>query len=197
MDIMTAAEARVRRIVVLVAALLLPMPAGAADVCFPAAAGVDSSTMQWCCKHLAAAGLGELAGDATYRFICLPTWSAPRIVTIESRPEGRFATGIVLSGSGGYEPGTVAKRTHRRLSASEWRRLEERLEKAGMWEPDQPDDRLVMDGAQWILEGRAGGRYRLHDLQSPDPERSSQYIKVCTYLLELAKIKPSLAELYH
>ena len=177
-------------------ALVLGVLAAEPGGCFPAEAGVDAFRTEWYCKHLTAAGLGQLATDPGIRFTYLPTFQAPRVVTVEMTSEGAVATGIVLSGRGGYAPGSVAKRTRTLLKPDEWKLLQQRLEDAGMWEAAVKQSSIGLDGSQWILEGRRSGTYRLHDLWSPDRKDYPQYVNACVYLLELAGITSQADEIY-
>jgi hypothetical protein len=164
--------------------------------CFPDEAALDPFLVDWYCKHLNAAGPGQLGPGPSYRFTYLPSFDAPRIVTVAREAHQLVVRGIVLSGKGGYEPGKIATNTRRVLSPGEWQLLQQRLENAGMWEPTDINDANGVDGARWILEGRRDGTYRLHDVWSPAPKRFPQFVKACVYLLELADIKPASSELY-
>src|SRR6185295_8812909 len=121
--------------------VLVPGPLPAAESCFPPDAPVDPFHRSWYCKHLAAGGLGLLAGDLAFRFIHLPTFDPPRVVTVTVESGTPVVVGIVLGGAGGYEPGQPKQRTRRVLKADEIRLLMQRLENAGVWEPPDTDVR--------------------------------------------------------
>jgi len=176
--------------------VLVPGPLPAAESCFPPDAPVDPFHRSWYCKHLAAGGLGLLAGDLAFRFIHLPTFDPPRVVTVTVESGTPVVVGIVLGGAGGYEPGQPKQRTRRVLKADEIRLLMQRLENAGVWEPPDTDVRTGVDGSRWILEARKNGRYQLHDVWSPDARTFPQFVKVATYMLELAGITPEEGKLY-
>lgn len=183
---------------VLVLILLLPMLSCAqssAD-CFPPEARLDKFRSDWFCRQLTAAKEARLAGEPSYRFSYIPSFHATRIVVAFKEEGHPVVVGKVLSGKGGYEAGTLAQTTRRALSADEWRRLEQRLENAGLWEPPDRDDRVGADGAEWIVEGRKGGRYSFHVVWSPTEGTFPQYRKVCSYMLELAGISPAAQDLY-
>jgi hypothetical protein len=169
-----------------------PTPAA----CFPSEAAVDEFRADWYCGQLAAAGLGMLTGDPSFRLTYLPSFNASRFVVVTMEAGRPVVRGVVLTGRGGYEPGKVARSTRRVVTSEEWRLLRQRLDNAGMWESTDTNDSSGVDGAQWILEGQKDGKYRLHDVWSPTAERFPQYVKVCLYMLELAGIKPSDEELY-
>src|SRR5262245_33711717 len=97
----------------------------------------------------------------------MPSFHATRVVVAFLEAGKPVIVGKVLSGKGGYEPGTLVRTTKRALNPDEWRLLQQRLENAGLWESTDRDDRLGVDGAQ-----------------------------ACVFMLELAGIKPPSEELY-
>jgi hypothetical protein len=145
---------------------------------------------------LAAAGLGTLTSDPGFRFTYLPSFHAARIVSVALETGRPVVRGFVLTIPNGLQPGKVARQTHRVLTTEQWRLLQQRLENAGLWESTDTNDVSGVDGAQWLLEGRRGGEYRLHDVFSPTTERFPQYVKACRYMMELAGMTPPDAELY-
>jgi hypothetical protein len=181
----------------LTAALLLVSPATTPKPsCFPSEASVDAFRTVWYCGQLGAAQEGRLTGDPSYRFAYIPSFHATRVVLVFMDAGRRVVVGKVLGGRGGYAPGRIARTTRREITADEWQLLEQRLENAGFWEPPEKDARMGVDGAEWVLEGRKQGRYRLNDVWSPDESTFPQFRKACTYMLDLAGIKPSPDELY-
>jgi hypothetical protein len=164
--------------------------------CFPKEAGVDEFRADWYCGELGAAGFGPLIGDPSYRFTYLPSFHASRFVAVGLESGQPVVRGVVLTRERMDQPGKVSRRTRRVLTHEEWQILLQRLQNAGMWEPTDKNDSSGVDGAQWLLEGRQDGKYRLHDVWCPSPARFPQYVKVCLYMLELARIKPPEEELY-
>jgi hypothetical protein len=109
------------------------------------------------------------------------------------------AIGKVLNGHGGYAPGRLVQSTKRVLTSEEWRLLDQRMENAGLWEspPDKDkDDRIGVDGAEWVVEGRRGNNYQFRSVWSPDDSSFPQYRKACEYLLTIAGIHPGSKALY-
>lgn len=181
----------------LIGLVLSMLSAMTAEVgCLPAEAGVDQFKLGWFCKQLNAAQERQLAGDPAYRFAYIPSFHPTRVAVAFLEAGKPVVVGKILSGKGGHEPGTLVRTTRRSLSADEWRLLEQRLQNAGLWEETDRDDRLGLDGAQWVLEGRRHGRYKFHDVWSPDDSTHPQYRKACAFMLELAGIKPPDEELY-
>ena len=162
--------------------------------CFPAEAHLDEFRTQWYCAHVLAGGQSRLAGDKAYRFIYLPTFDHPRIVTLSQHGADWIIAGRVLSGRGGYQPGKVSRSTERKLSTAEARLLEQRLQNAAVWGPDSVRDDRGLDGSMWLLEAKNGPRYLLHEVWSPRDNTFPQYRKACAYMLELAGVMPESDE---
>jgi len=162
--------------------------------CFPQEAHLDDFRTQWYCAQLLASGQSRLAGGKAYRFTYLPTFHHPRVVTLSQHGEEWIVSGRVLSGQGGYQPGKVSRSTERTLSTTEVRLLEQRLENAGVWEPDSAQENRGLDGSIWLLEARNGPRYVLHEVWSPRDNTFPQYRKACAYMLELAGVLPGADE---
>jgi hypothetical protein len=138
----------------------------------------------------------------TYRFLWLRSFHHPvsvRVVCIDNACE---LTGLRTDGQGGYAPGSVVERKTRRLSDAEIVSFREMLARAEFWRP-QPvddrigDDRIVLDGAQWILEGRRGQTYHLRDVWSP--EKSGPYAvfrELCLHLVRLSGLAVRQDDIY-
>ncbi|HEV2748312.1 MAG TPA: hypothetical protein VGW34_13565 [Allosphingosinicella sp.] len=132
----------------------------------------------WYSRQLAAAGEPPLypasqaarpAGAATLRFTWLRSFHAPIVVRIEtSGPNTHRLIAKQLSGAGGYDPGKVAKKIERPLTAAEAKRLRAALESRSVFEIPPDPCGGGCDGAQWIFEAAEGRRYRFVDLWTPD-----------------------------
>lgn len=135
---------------------------------------VDDFQREWYSKHLmvmAEMTLPEGPGE-TYRFLWLRSFHHPiavRLVCIEKACE---LTGLRTDGKGGYEPGSVVERKTRSLSDGEVARFREMVARMQFWRPQPSDDRIGLDGAHWILEGRRGQAYHLWDVWSPEDVRA-------------------------
>ena len=193
--------AAVGALLILLAASGEPRPNAAPSAvpnCFPAEAHVDEFRTHWFCAHLLAAGEGKLQGEETYRFTYLPTFHHPRVVRVTHGSSGWTLRAVVLSGQGGYKPGNVARSAERKLTQAKARLLLQRLEDAGVWEPDPVQKEVGLDGSMWLLEAKRGVRYQFHEVWSPEANTAPQYRKACEYMLELAGVlpEPKEGELY-
>ena len=156
---------------------------------------VDDFVAGWYSTHLRAMSEPSLkdavGGDATvYRFLWLRTWGQPIAVRIERRGETRTLTAVRLDGAGGYDPGAEVERVSRALTEAEWQAAVSAIDAASFATlPTSADTGL--DGAQWVLEGVVGGRYRLVDRWSPTPDGPhAAFRAACTQLLTLSGIDP-------
>ena len=118
--------------------------------------------------------------DESYRFVWLRTFHAPIAIHVWRTRTRHFISVKRLNGRGGYEPGTVDLYWARPLSENEWDGFMMHLEHSEYWLLPTENDRMLTDGAQWIMEGYREGRYHVVDRQSPDP---SAYRDACMYLL--------------
>lgn len=182
------------------AILLLAAAEAGAPVasCFPKVAMLDEFRYQWYCKQLQAMGERELASGAeSYRFLYLRTFDAPISVRVQRIGDRWLLVARVLSGKGGYDPGTVVKRVDRELSTEEIGALQRRLRGADFWgEPWVTQKELGVDGGQWIFEGRRGAEYRLLDIWSPEHIDYRLFRELCLYFLDRAGVRPTEEDIY-
>jgi hypothetical protein len=163
--------------------------------CFPSEASLDDFRMKWYCRQLAAASEGRIDSAVLYRFSYIPSFDPTRVAVVTLEDGRPFIAGKVLSGHGGYDPGTLSRTTKRELRPEELRLLEQRLENAEVWGAAFTDDRRGLDGAEWIFEGKRQGKYYFHDVWSPGTD-FPQYRKAAAYMLELAGVQPTDRDLY-
>jgi hypothetical protein len=169
---------------------------GYAD-CFPKTAALDPFKLDWYCGQLQALGEGELrAGGEAYRFIYLRSFDPALSVRVHRVGDRWLMFGTVLTGPGGDQPGVVGRRVARELSRQEIDALRLHLDKADFWGDTWVTSHPGLDGAQWVLEGRRGSDYRLHDVWSPAGEGYRRYRELCLQFLGLAGLTPSEDRLY-
>lgn len=125
----------------------------------------------WYGHHLRAAGEAPLfeATGPTLRFTWLRTFHAPVVIRLDTAADGTVTmTATELSGHGGYEPGTVARRIERRLSATEAAALTQVVGETAVLQQAAGACDIGLDGARWIVESVGPGGYRFVDRQSPE-----------------------------
>jgi hypothetical protein len=109
-------------------------------------------------------------GKETYRFTWLPSFHSTVVVRIDTDTSGLYLTAKIESGAGGYDPGRLARDTTFRLSETHASQFGELLLSTGFWRQPTvppPGGGMGVDGAQWIYEGVANGRYHVVDRWSP------------------------------
>jgi hypothetical protein len=124
----------------------------------------------WYGGHLRAAGEAPLfrMSGPTLRFTWLRSFHAPVVIRLDTAANGTvMMTATELSGKGGYDPGTIARRIERPLSAQEAAALTRTLEETAILEQAPRTCRLGMDGAEWIIESVGPHGYRFVDRWTP------------------------------
>ena len=161
----------------------------------------DAFVRAWYSKHLRVMGepslsCGQTAEAESYRFTWLRTFNRPVSVRIVRDAVGVRLVAVELTGAGGYDPGTIATRTEKRISGVDWQVLSAALSKASFWRmPTRPTEPTVgLDGSQWIVEGRRGrGEYHIVDRWTP---RRGGYRDAGLTFLTLAGISATGDDLY-
>jgi len=140
----------------------------------PNHAGIDSGRAEWYSKQLKALGepsLYEFSKDDkkhVYRFLWLRTFHHPVAVRITFNADGTVALVTKMcNGAGGYKPGKLIVNKARILSQEEVHRFQLKVEEVGYWGLPPQDDKIGLDGAQWIIEGAQGSKYHFVDRWSP------------------------------
>ena len=160
---------------------------------------VDDFREQWYSQYFMAMAEPLLADspNEVYRFVWLRTFHNPIAVRITCDPRGCDLIAKRLDGSGGYEPGKIVEWKERRLSKQEVSNIRRLLSKAQFWKPQPSDERIGLDGAQWILEGKREDSYHMWDVWSP--ERVGVYgdfRKLCLELVRLSRLMVRSKEIY-
>jgi len=120
----------------------------------------------------------------TYRFTWLRTFHNPIVIRI-SRQRDTFSIILKLcDGLGGYEPGNLVVNLTRTISHQEWEKFQSHLSTIDFWSMETSDDVIGFDGADWVLEGKNDGLYRL--VTRWKPNHNISYYQCCDYLIQLA-----------
>ncbi len=152
---------------------------------------LDGFSNAWYSKYLEAMNepaFFSLEGHGeSYRFLWLRSFDHP--ITIRIWQIGQEKTMVVkeLDDIGGNLPaGKLILDQRRQLREDEWGKFLSLLNDASFWQLQTRTDKLVRDGASWIIEGRKDGKTHLVDRWSP---ASGKYREACLYLLELSRLK--------
>jgi hypothetical protein len=99
-----------------------------------------------------------------YRFTWLRTFHNPMVFRFTVHDDGA-GTLIVkrTNGAGGYKPGVVDMRKDITLSKGQVDELKRNLDDMSYWEQPTKLKTRGMDGAQWIVEANANGKYMIVD----------------------------------
>lgn len=128
----------------------------------------DVFVREWYSRHLAAAKQVSLScgtGSRSYRFTWLRSFGHPVVVhaTVQGQTVKLAAT--ELAGAGGYEPKATLREVDKSLTLADADSLRASIDAIG--EEPASLDRIVLDGAEWIVEMRDGDRYRVLVRTSP------------------------------
>jgi hypothetical protein len=100
-----------------------------------------------------------------YRFTWLRTFHNPMVFRLDVLENGAgILTVKRANGAGGYQPGIVDLRKEIPITKEQIDGLKKRLDAMSYWEkPAELKEMLGTDGAQWIVEANAGGKYKIVD----------------------------------
>ena len=118
--------------------------------------------------------------DESYRFLWLRTFHKPVAIHVWRAGDRRFLVVKRLNGRSGYDLGRFDLYWSHSLSEAEWDAFRLHLEHAQYWLMPTEEQKLMFDGAEWIMEGYREDRYHVVDRKSPDP---GPYRDACMYLL--------------
>jgi hypothetical protein len=149
---------------------------------------IDQFVSDWYGKHLGAMNEPSLwasavRGETVWRFVYLRTWGKPIAIRVTS--DGHLHA-TRLSGSGGYDPGTIDAHREKTLSKIDVGRIESALA-AASFDTTETEGEMGHDGAQWVIERAKAGQYRLVERWSPDVTKASPaFVAACDVFIDLA-----------
>lgn len=158
---------------------------------------------RWYVKHLQAMAEPSLWEQSkndskeSYRFLWLRTFDHPVAIRLTLAKDGSAQlTFKILSGAGGYEPGHLIRNRSSHVSKEAVDHFVGLLNEADFWNSpaEESKDGIVLDGAQWIIEGAKNGQYHVVDRWSPDkgPFRHAALFLMTT----LAGFDPPYSQMY-
>lgn len=136
-----------------------------------------------------------------YRLLWLRTFHKPIAIRISKDSFGVKLRVVRLSGAGGYKPGTIEHDKTYALANQQWDHFTQLLAKTSFWKMPTADEMIGgKDGARWVLEGQAAGKYQVVDRWTPSVESESRklndFIACCQYLIELSNLEIPKKENY-
>ena len=157
---------------------------------------------EWYGKHLKAMNEPPLRSvadesDEAYRFLWLRTFHHPVAVLVSRRGNRYQQRATILSGAGGYEPGSILETRSKLLDVEQWTRMSASVAKAQFWEIPTDGDSIGWDGAEWIVEGWRAGEYKAVSRWSPKANGDQRdFRRLGLLFLDLANISVPNQELY-
>lgn len=104
---------------------------------------------------------GKPPGYFALRILLLPTWGPPVAVRYETDGTRGIYRSVMLSGEGGYDPGTFKAGRTVSLTQSEVAALRLLLDQSGYWSLPQKNDVDGMDGDELVMETIQNGEHRV------------------------------------
>lgn len=149
----------------------------------------------WYTEHLNALSEKPLSGKEnaeTFRFLWLRTFHRPVAVRLEKRGDSVTLYWKECDGRGGYDPGQLATDRKKTIDRKVWSEFEKRITADGFWSmPGVRPEVIGFDGAHWLLEGSAGGRYHVTDRWG-----GGEIKPLCLFLLGLTDLTIPEEEIY-
>jgi len=160
-------------------AILAPKALFGADTYFPKGT-VSDFEQTWYAAHLSAmkepvlASRGADKSHFAFRILYLPTWGRPVAVRIEKTGERIVLRSVMLSGDGGYGPGTVKDEKESTITATEFASLLGEIRKSGFWELSPKDEVIGFDGSQLIIEAIQDGKHVVFVRWTPENQTAKR-----------------------
>jgi len=159
--------------------------------------GVESAifSINWYSKHLKALNepvLSDTLSAKIYRFTYLRTFDNPIVIKIENKNDSISILWKISDGAGGYEPGEIIENESKELTTVDWQLIENKIDSIDFWNlPTVENELLGTDGSQWILEGKALGKYNVVDRWC-----GGKISSVCRQLIELTDLELKEDDIY-
>jgi hypothetical protein len=164
----------------------------------------ETFVVGWYTQNLAALkepSLWELSRSdpkaEAYRFLWLRSFDNPITVRLVVTANGGRLIAKRASGKAGFQAGHLIlnRETHVSKEAAQW--FLDDLKQVDFWKVPAHDDgrRVVLDGAQWIVEGVKEGRYHIIDRLSPDRGDPAHTLGIAL-MINLARFRLLYQEVY-
>jgi hypothetical protein len=108
------------------------------------------------------------------RLLYLPTWGPPVAVRYESQDGKHFRRSVMLTGQGGYEPGKIKKQTKEGVSQEDVDSIIESLKSAMVWQMEEDDGVIGLDGSQLIIETIWNSEYQVRTRWTPEHDTKAR-----------------------
>jgi hypothetical protein len=145
---------------------------------FAAGHSDGDSTARWYARNLRALKEPSLFEppqplvELTYRFTWLRSWDPPIAIRVVIHADGTGTlTSKMTNRKGGYGPGKLTLAQTRSIPTSEVSRIQQLISAMDFWKTStEPpaNGTVVVDGAEWLLEGAKGADYHVIGRTSPE-----------------------------
>jgi hypothetical protein len=154
--------------------------------------------LEWYSKHLRAlkeSAIFNRDNDTIYRFTWLRTFHQPVVIRVQKQNDEFELTWKMSDGAGGYSPGKIIVDKTKKLSKSEWAKIQELISESKFWEMAtiEQSDVIGYDGSRWIIEGFRDEKYTVVDRWTP---QDTDYQKLGLYLISLTDLKIRKEDIY-
>ena len=200
------------RLVCLCALTILGACAGTSIEIFPHWSDLDSFEREWYSKHLSAARettLPEVSRKTIVRLTWLRSFHNPVVVRVECGTSCRFFSKR-LSGTGGYEPGTVVESHRGRLGRAHEDEMIRLVSAALDYQEEPVDDKTYVrvdgqlfeeiivhtDGARWVVEIVNASGYVASSTRGTELRKKEVLWNLCKYLVSISQIEIPDGEYY-
>ncbi len=140
------------------------------DIVPPIIQGSGDFTDAWFSEQLFALGESDLRDNPkeAYRFTYIPAFFEPYTIRLEIDKEGNgrlfySKCDAPISSSGG----DIAKQAEKEMSKSDCSKLLTTIKQYDFWTLPMTDERIGLDGSEWLIEGVKNGKYHFIYRWSP------------------------------
>ena len=117
--------------------------------------------------------------DTIYRFLCLPAFDKPVVISIKKRNNKIVFEGKISNSPCGAWTGKIETVIRKELSKEVWKTLSLKLKQANFWNlPSRIDDRSGFDGSDWFLEGITATKHHYVHRWAPESKKDSLSKKI-------------------
>lgn len=159
-------------------------------------------TYRHCSQHLQSMDEPVLAhpqneSKEVYRFLWLRSFFQPIAIRVEKNKSAFSIVTKETEGVGGHYPKKLSRQTDNTLNHEQWKQIALFIEKSHFWQMPQHRENLVLDGADWVLEGFRNKKYFAVFRCSPTTDGlDKDFREVCLHLLSLTDIEIPIKEIY-
>ncbi|MBW8039610.1 MAG: hypothetical protein FVQ85_06380 [Planctomycetes bacterium] len=133
----------------------------------------------------------DISNKKVFRFTWLRTFHEPVSIRLEIKPDG---SGIIFAkkiySGGGFEVGRINKNKKKKIAKEKTDEFLKLIKEKNFWDIPSIKDSMVIDGAQWMIEGLYDQKYHLVDRWSP----KTGVREIGLFLLDLSGLK--IREIY-